>query len=257
MNTVFDVVAGYLLMFVVPLLLPALFVKLVGIEGLRNMFAYEPKRSVVHELDPRIKVLYPVVVGICSVMLQWTAVWVVFGLTLLPWVLVRPSPQRLRILATMAGVPVIGMIWSQGLFHAAAGASQLLFVMPPELSWFGTKGLSTGGLLFALQEAGRMLDTVSASLLLLITTTPTEFVWAFERFRLPSQLGFAFSAALRFYRANRGSGPRAVDVSTFFKRRALDRKFASFWQGSRNPARRNFDATWVRVQKGLDEEMTG
>jgi hypothetical protein len=69
-------------------------------------------------------------------------------------------------------------------------------------------------------------------------------------------IDLVFSAALRFYRANRGSGPTASDVSTFFKRRALDREFAQFWRSSRNPARSKFAASWVRVQKELHEEAT-
>jgi hypothetical protein len=67
----------------------------------------------------------------------------------------------------------------------------------------------------------------------------------------------AFSAALRFYRANRGTGPTAIDVSTFFKRRNLDKEFACFWRASRNPARSKFAAAWARFQKALDEEVTG
>ncbi|MGZ3667292.1 MAG: energy-coupling factor transporter transmembrane component T family protein [Ktedonobacterales bacterium] len=44
----------------------------------------------------------------------------------------------------------------------------------------------------------RILVAVSAALLLLFTTTPSEMVWAFSKFRLPSAAGLAFTAALRF-----------------------------------------------------------
>lgn len=69
-------------------------------------------------------------------------------------------------------------------------------------------------------------------------------------------IDLVFSGALRFFRANRGSGPTAIDVSTFFKRRGLDREFARFWRSSRNPARSRFNAAWARFQKTLDEEVT-
>ena len=64
-----------------------------------------------------------------------------------------------------------------------------------------------------------------------------------------------FVAALRFYRLNRGSGPTAIDVSTFFKRRNLDKDFARFWHGSRNPGRKGFKSAWARFEKALNEEM--
>ena len=70
-------------------------------------------------------------------------------------------------------------------------------------------------------------------------------------------LDLVFSVAHRFYRASRGSGPTAIDVATFFKRRKLDEEFTRFWRGSRNPARGRFTRDWARFQEALDEEVTG
>jgi len=41
----------------------------------------------------------------------------------------------------------------------------------------------------------------------------------------------AFAAMLRFYRANRGTGAKAIDVSTFFQRTELDKQFKKYWRG--------------------------
>ena len=43
-----------------------------------------------------------------------------------------------------------------------------------------------------------MLVTVSTSMLILVSTDVGDFTWAFERFRMPPQVGFALTAALRF-----------------------------------------------------------
>ncbi len=59
----------------------------------------------------------------------------------------------------------------------------------------------------------------------------------------------AFIAALRFYRANRGTGPKASDVSTFFKRRNLHKEFAIYWRGSGNKSRRTFERSWRTFMK--------
>lgn len=192
-------ILGYLLIFGVPALLPLLFVRLIGFKGLRHLFSYEPRQSIIHRLDPRLKVIYPVLMGILSIFLNWEFVYLLVGFTMIPWVLLRPSTARARVIITMAGIPVIGAIWSQGLFHTeGASTIHLLFVFPPTLSWAGTPGLSSTGLLFGLQQAGRTLSGVLAALLLLFTTTPSEIVWAFYKFRLPPAAGLAFSAALRF-----------------------------------------------------------
>jgi energy-coupling factor transport system permease protein len=39
---------------------------------------------------------------------------------------------------------------------------------------------------------------VSSSLLLVVTTSPSDVVWAFRKFRLPARAGLAVSVALRF-----------------------------------------------------------
>jgi energy-coupling factor transport system permease protein len=192
-------VIGYFLIFGVPALLPALFIKIIGFKGLRHLFSYEPKPSLIHSLDPRLKVIYPVLMGILSVLLNWNFVYILVSFTLLPWILLRPSPQRLRVVITMVAIPVIGSIWSQGLFHTEGNATaHLLFLFPPTLSWIGTPGLSSTGLLYGLQQAGRTMGGVLAALILLFTTTPSEVVWAFYKFRLPAAAGLAFSTALRF-----------------------------------------------------------
>lgn len=192
-------VIGYGLIYGVPVLLPVLFVKMIGFKGLRHLFSYEPKPSIIHSLDPRLKVIYPVLMGMLSVLLNWDFVYILVGFTLIPWILLRPSPQRLRVVITMVSIPVIDLIWSQALFHTQGDlTAHLLFVFPPTLSWVGTPGVSSIGLLYGLQQAGRVIAGVLAALVLLFTTTPSEVVWAFYKFRLPAPAGLAFSAALRF-----------------------------------------------------------
>jgi energy-coupling factor transport system permease protein len=192
-------IVGYLLMFVVPGMLPALFIKLVGVQGLRHLFSYEPKQSIIHKLDPRLKVLYPFVIGVVSVLLNWDFVFILFGFTLIPWLLMRTSSARIRVVAVMIITPAIGLIWSQGLFHIQDYAHpQLIFAFPETISWFGTPGLSATGLLYGAQQAGRVMSGAAASLILLMTTRPSEVIWAFYKFRMPAAVGLAFTAALRF-----------------------------------------------------------
>lgn len=74
-------------------------------------------------------------------------------------------------------------------------------------------------------------------------------------FPLLHAINCVFSTVLRYYRTNRGSGPTAIDVSTFFKRRNLHKEFARFWTGPLNPARNKFTAAWARFRNALDKFM--
>lgn len=225
-------IISYLLIFTVPTLAPVAFIKLIGFKGLRNLFSYEPKRSPIHRLDPRLKVVYPVVIGILSVFLNWDYVYGLAVITLIPWLILRPFAQRARVVGTLAAVPVIGIIWQQGLFYTIGEQSHLLYVFPPTMSWLGTPGLSSTGLLYGLQQGGRTLSAVLASLILLFTTTPSEVVWAFYKFRLPPAAGLAFTAAIRFF-------PQLVERLTVLIQvvqvRGYDLTIPSWWQVYRWP----------------------
>ena len=62
-----------------------------------------------------------------------------------------------------------------------------------------------------------------------------------------------FRAVILFYRTNRGSGARPIDVSRFFQQMKLHRRFGSFWAGSRNTHRGAFRKALTRFEKALKD----
>jgi len=191
-------VISYAIVFVVPLLLPVAFFKLVGLGGLRELVTYEAKDTPLHHLDPRLKVLYPVAMGILSILLTWSLMLVVFALSILPWFWLRPSRQRVRVLLVMAIGPALGGFWGQGMYYLPPAPIHFLYQFPWTISWLGSPGITTYGMIFGLEQLARVLVTVSTSMLILVSTDVGDFTWAFERFGAPPQLGFALTAALRF-----------------------------------------------------------
>lgn len=192
---------GYLAVFVVPVMLPPLFIRVVGLGGLRDVLSYEPSESPLHRLDPRIKLLWLLVLGTTSVVLGWQAELAVLALTMAGWAVVAPSARRLQVLLAMSFAPAVGLVWSQALFHPAvtpAGQPVVDFAFPPTISWLGAPGISISGLVYGAEQACRTLVTISAALLLVLTTSPSDIVWAFRKFRMPVRWGFALTAALRF-----------------------------------------------------------
>ena len=187
-----------MLVFVVPLILPVAFFKLVGLGGLRELVTYEAKDTPLHRLDPRLKVLYPIAMGILSILLTWSFMLILFALSILPWFWLRPSRQRIRVLMVMALGPALGGFWSQGMFYLPSPPIHFLYQFPWTISWLGSPGITTYGMVFGLEQSARVLVTVSTSMLILVSTDVGDFTWAFERFGAPPQVGFALTAALRF-----------------------------------------------------------
>jgi len=191
-------VVSYLLVFAVPLALPVAFVKLVGLGGLRELVTYEARDTPLHRLDPRLKVLYPVAMGVLSILLTWSFMLIVFALSIVPWIWLRPSRQRVRVLMVLVIGPALAGFWSQGLYYLPNPPIHYLYQFPWTISWMGSPGITSYGLVFGLEQTARVLVTVSTSMMILVTTDVSDFTWAFERFGAPPQVGFALTAALRF-----------------------------------------------------------
>ena len=62
----------------------------------------------------------------------------------------------------------------------------------------------------------------------------------------------AFKAVLAFYRAKRGSGEKALDVSTFFQRRGLHTEFERFWNKVPAMHRKQFKGGLERFTRELN-----
>jgi energy-coupling factor transport system permease protein len=227
---------AYLAVFVVPVALPVAFVKLVGLGGLRGVFTYEAVDGPIHRIDPRIKLLYPFILSSMSVLLSWQAVFALVGISAIPWAILHPSWVRVRTLLTLALSPTVTLLWSQTLFHPAVSASGAPIVdwsFPATISWIGSSGISLSGLVYGLEQSGRLLVSVSSSLLLVVSTNPSDMVWAFRKFRLPAKAGLALSVALRFlpdFFTRMSVLLRAVEV------RGLDLSRPRWWKPWQAPA---------------------
>jgi AIPR protein len=70
---------------------------------------------------------------------------------------------------------------------------------------------------------------------------------------LERALSAVYVAALQFYRKERGTGPQALDISTFFNRRGLDEAFAKHWESPDNKRRNTFESAVSKVEAALKE----
>lgn len=64
-----------------------------------------------------------------------------------------------------------------------------------------------------------------------------------------------FNAALTYYRKERGKGPTAIDVSTFFKRGNLHKGFKKFWESDENRFSNSFKKHFARFEKELKKSL--
>ncbi len=68
-------------------------------------------------------------------------------------------------------------------------------------------------------------------------------------------IDLVYREALRFYRSKRGTGQKAIDVSTFFQRHNNHKEFGKYWRGSGNKSRAKFQKTWPKFEKALLQKV--
>ena len=95
---------------------------------------------------------------------------IVFALSIVPWFWLRPSRQRVRVLMVMVIGPALAGFWSQGLYYLPNPPIHYLYQFPWTISWMGSPGITSYGMVFGLEQTARVLVTVSTSMLILVTT---------------------------------------------------------------------------------------
>ncbi len=114
----------------------------------------------------------------------------------------KPSPRKLASLLVVAGVIVWGIVVAQALFYEGYPRT-VLFVIVPEAT--PILGPATGGVYvylegiwYGLAQSMRLLATLFAGIAVAWTSDPRRAAEQLRALRLPKQLCFAVTAALRF-----------------------------------------------------------
>ncbi|MGD9126202.1 MAG: energy-coupling factor transporter transmembrane component T [Planctomycetia bacterium] len=156
------------------------------------MTVYIDRPSLIHSLDPRVKIAWSVAVSILAVILHGPILLGgLFIITLLPWCLIRPPLARLRLLLVLVGITVLGTMLSQGFFYGLKPRTEWLTLLP---------GLSLckEGAIYGAVASLRLLSILAAGLLVAFTTYPSDLILAMTKLRVPHSFAFMLTLALRF-----------------------------------------------------------
>jgi energy-coupling factor transport system permease protein len=181
---------------------------------LKSLFHYEQRDSLLHRLDPRVKILWLFGVSVLSVVLGTPDLLVVLFFSTIPfWFILRPSKSRIKAILIVFGSIVLSFTVSQALFYY--WAKDPLFTLIP--STIPLVGPLTGGVyiyadgaVYGLYQSFRFMTSLSVAMLVIATTHPGMLINAFVRFfeirlggknyriGLPYELAFMLSSAVSF-----------------------------------------------------------
>ncbi|WIM46393.1 energy-coupling factor transporter transmembrane component T [Methanosarcina mazei] len=181
---------------------------------MKSLFRYEQKDSLLHRLDPRVKLLWLFGVSVLSVVLGTPYLLVLLFISTLPfWFILKPPISRIKAILLVSGSIMLSFTFSQALFYYWA-KEPLFTIISPSFPVLGllTEGVYfyTDGALYGMYQSFRFMTGLSAAMLLLATTHPSELISAFVRFfeirvgeknysiGLPYEIAFMLSSAVSF-----------------------------------------------------------
>ncbi len=177
---------------------------------MRGLFRYEQKETIIHNIDPRVKLIW--VFSVSTLTITAGVPWVLLAIFLstLPfWALLRPSREKVSSVAFVLFTMVFGFMVSQSLFYYW-GDIPTFTIIPAHVPIIGTL---TGGIhvymegaVYGFIQSFRFMASVSAALLLVATTHPSELIAGLVRFiqigkrhfGFPSEIAFMVSSAVSF-----------------------------------------------------------
>ncbi|MHA2069954.1 MAG: energy-coupling factor transporter transmembrane component T family protein, partial [Candidatus Thorarchaeota archaeon] len=148
------------------------------LEGLR----FTRGNSPIHEIDPRIKFLFTMVIFVSAILFT----------QLLPLLFI------LLIQVPLVYIAKIQKEWTQSLRGGLFLAAIILVTNLISLYFFSSRTLTTENLEYALAITIRFLVLITSFSLFFLTTSPDKLSLALEKARIPFEFNFAFITAIRF-----------------------------------------------------------
>lgn len=197
-------ILGAILIFVVIILLiPGIIAYLVfvivGVSGFRRLFSYENRESRIHSMHPFPKIMYVFFVSLLVAYVERPESLLIILLgTLIPWFFANPSKDKVRLLIIILLLQFIMTAWSQSFLNPyfTTSAYMRVYVMPKPLHWM-TRSISLAGAYYGMIQSLRVMAAISAALLLVTTTHPSDIVYGLRYLKLPYELIFMISITIK------------------------------------------------------------
>ncbi len=195
---------GAILIFVVIILLiPGIIAYLVfvivGVSGFRRLFSYENRESKVHRMHPFPKIMYVFFISLIVAYVERPeSLLIIFLGTLIPWFFANPSRDKVRLLTIILLLQFIMTAWSQSFLNPffTTSAYMRIYIMPRSLHWM-TRSISLAGAYYGMVQSLRVMAAISAALLLVTTTHPSDIVYGLRYLKLPYELIFMVSITIK------------------------------------------------------------
>jgi len=157
-----------------------------------------------HQIDPRTKIIISGLAAILVVILKNPYhLFFLYLLFLIFYLLIKPPKANNKLIMFLTASIVIGTMISQGFFYYFEPKTKIFTILP---------GLSLcrEGIFYGAIQSLRMLVVLMVGFVIVLTTHPSDLIFALTRFKLPEKASFMLTLSIRFLPSLLGEARRIL-----------------------------------------------
>lgn len=164
---------------------------------------YQQSETLLHRIDPRIKLLYSLGVSILIVAVSspfWLAIltMAVIGV----FSLIRINFSQIRVFVSIVCVIVVSTVMSQSFFYYFEPRTALVTLVPARVPVIGTftGGIAVyrEGIVYGLVQSMRIICATFLGATIVMSTHPSAFIRSLRQMHLPHDVVFVILVCIRF-----------------------------------------------------------
>ncbi len=187
--------------------LPIFFIlKAIGLTGFREVTRYENYHTFYYQLHPLTKIAFGVVAMIISATTIWWFGAVITAAVALSYLSLRGGRRKFNLAVYLTLTTVVGVTWGYAPFTPYSILTQALgtahfstlWTWPSYFSYMGYEPhLTLQSIIYGLQISMRFTAISLTSLILVMTSTPSDILRSLNKFGVPVSLIFSVVVAMR------------------------------------------------------------
>ncbi|MCL4336307.1 MAG: energy-coupling factor transporter transmembrane protein EcfT [Candidatus Thermoplasmatota archaeon] len=180
--------------------------KAIGLTGFMKVTRFESYHTFYYRMNPSVKIMLGIVVTVVAAMTIWWIGAIMTVIVLLSYFTLKDGKRKFITGFFLTMITIIGTTWAfapytpytilQGAFHTSKITG--IWTWP---SYFAIMGyqpeLSVQGLIYGFQISMRFTTVALMSLVLVMTSTPSQVLRALNKIGIPISITFSLVVAMR------------------------------------------------------------
>ncbi len=165
---------------------------------------YEVKDTPLHHISPLIKIIYSLTLSVFIVILQRPLhLLILTVISVAIFLITKPKPRQIKTLSLIIFTIAATTMISQAVFYYFEPKTVLVTLVNKTVPFIGqfTGGvyIYKEGLSYGLVQSMRIIIAMFMASAIVVTTHPSDMIFALNRMKLPKDLSFVISVGIRFF----------------------------------------------------------